>query len=186
MERLEEPRVVLGSEVAAPRLEDRREQAVDPLELLLLAGLVLGGGELRGVEALALDDLEEDGAVAGEERAADRAHLEGPDLTLDPQAAVSLAMMVHELSTNAIKYGALSVESGRVDVRWDVDLDKDGRALTLEWRESGGPPVVAPERPGFGTRLIERGLTASIKGKVTIAYLPEGLRCTMSARATRS
>ena len=98
---------------------------------------------------------------------------------LPPRAASPLCMAFHELATNAAKYGSLSRPGGSVRVTWTCDAD---RIVHIQWRESGGPPVVAPERPGFGTRLIERGLTASLKGKVTIAYLPEGLRCTMSAR----
>jgi PAS domain S-box-containing protein len=136
----------------------------------------------RNWEAAALAEVVRGSLVAAAGQAAERAHLEGPELTLTPQAAVSLAMMVHELSTNAIKYGALSVESGRVDVGWIVTHDEDEILLEFEWRESGGPPVVAPERRGFGTRLIERGLSASLKGTVAIEYLPEGLRCTMRVR----
>jgi PAS domain S-box-containing protein len=103
--------------------------------------------------------------------------IDGPDLQLAPKTAVSLGLATHELATNAVKYGALSVPDGRVEVRWRVE---DGR-LRLLWRESGGPPVVAPERRGFGSRMIERGLAAELGGNVKIQFEPEGVVCSVDA-----
>ncbi|MGN6498997.1 MAG: sensor histidine kinase [Tsuneonella sp.] len=111
-----------------------------------------------------------------------RVALAGPDLALPPQAAVSLAMLVHELSTNAIKYGALSCAEGRVAVDWAVDDEPDRRKLTVRWRESGGPPVAPPSRRGFGTRLIERGISAEGGNKAVLDFRPEGLACTIVTR----
>jgi two-component sensor histidine kinase len=91
--------------------------------------------------------------------------------------ALSIAMALHELATNAAKYGALSNESGRITLAWRVD----GATLRLEWREHGGPPVTAPTRRGFGTRLIERGLSAELGGEVRLAFEPDGVVCTMVA-----
>jgi len=112
-------------------------------------------------------------------RATDRERfsLDGPALRVGPQAAVALSMAVHELCTNAIKYGALSVEAGRVDVRWQVE---DGR-FSWNWHESGGPVVVAPTRTGFGSRMIERALAAQLAGRVTIDYRPGGVHCAIDA-----
>jgi PAS domain S-box-containing protein len=101
----------------------------------------------------------------------------GPALRLGPKSAVALSMAVHELCTNAIKYGALSAESGHVDVDWRA---QDGR-LHWQWRERGGPPVTQPTRTGFGARMIERALAMQLSGTVTIDYRASGLVCTIDA-----
>lgn len=111
----------------------------------------------------------------------DRLCMAGPDIPLAPKTAVSIAMAVHELATNAAKYGALSVPEGRVDVTWDAVDDR----LTLVWSEREGPPVVAPTRRGFGSRMIERGLAAELGGTVKIAFEPEGVVCTVEAPLPR-
>jgi PAS domain S-box-containing protein len=103
--------------------------------------------------------------------------IEGPAVALSPKTAVSLALAIHELATNAVKYGALSVAAGRVEIRWRLE---DGR-LRLLWRESGGPAVEPPPKRGFGSRMIERGLAAELGGEVTIEFRPEGVRCTVDA-----
>ena len=102
--------------------------------------------------------------------------LDGPTLRVGPKSAVTLAMAVHELCTNASKYGALSV-NGNVDLTWTAD---DGR-LRLRWSERGGPPVAAPLRRGFGARMIEQALGAQLRGKVTLDYAPAGLICSLDA-----
>jgi two-component sensor histidine kinase len=91
--------------------------------------------------------------------------------------AVSLALGLHELCTNAAKYGALSVPVGTVRVGWAAE---DGR-LRLEWREAGGPRVAPPASRGFGTRMIERGLAAELRGEVKIEFEPTGVVCTIDA-----
>jgi PAS domain S-box-containing protein len=101
----------------------------------------------------------------------------GPPVELAPKPAVSVAMALHELSTNAIKYGALSNADGRVEIEWTVA----GERLRLEWRERGGPAVSAPSRKGFGLRLIERGLAAELDGEVKLTFDSEGLTCTIDA-----
>ena len=101
----------------------------------------------------------------------------GEAIRLAPRAALALAMALHELGTNAAKYGALSVEGGRVSIAWSLVGDR----LRLEWRESGGPPVEAPERRGFGSRLIERGLEADLGGGAALHFDPGGLRCEIHA-----
>lgn len=108
----------------------------------------------------------------------------GPSLTLPPQTSVSLAMMIHELCINAIKYGALSSAEGSVDVTWKIDNTKGEPTLTLDWRESGGPRVEQPSRQGFGTRLIKRGMSTET-GKVEMDFKPDGLLCTISAKLVR-
>lgn len=108
----------------------------------------------------------------------DRFDMNGPSLTLPPQVSVSLAMIVHELCTNAIKYGALSNDTGRVGIDWSIEEVGDKRRLTLQWREEGGPPVEKPERSGFGTRLIARGLSSE-EGSVDMDFRKDGLVCTI-------
>ena len=119
-------------------------------------------------------------ATAGSD--AERVRTHGPAASLEPQAAMSLAMIVHELSTNAIKYGALSTERGGIDVTWSSTDVGDVREIALDWVESGGPPVVAPLRRGFGTRLIERGIASDLKSDVALEFRPEGLRCRVVVR----
>jgi two-component sensor histidine kinase len=88
-------------------------------------------------------------------------------------------MAVHELATNAAKYGALSVPNGCVTIAWNV-ASGDRPRLMLRWQERDGPPVVAPTRRGFGTRLIERSLTNELGGGVELMYEPAGLVCVMN------
>ena len=111
--------------------------------------------------------------------APERIVLRGEDLVLRPRAVLTLAMAVHELTTNAAKYGALSLSGGSVEVRWEP-LQTDGRKiLRLEWRESGGPEVKVPTRRSFGSRLIEGSIRAELNGTAQLTYAPEGLRCEM-------
>ncbi|WAS95277.1 AAA family ATPase [Nannocystis punicea] len=110
---------------------------------------------------------------------AGRFSLAGQDVRLRPEAAVTLGMVFHELSTNAAKYGALSVPSGHVDVAWNVNTCAAERRIHLEWHEMHGPPTQAPRRKGFGSRLIERDLERQFAGAVRLEFLPEGVRCVM-------
>jgi PAS domain S-box-containing protein len=106
-----------------------------------------------------------------------RFEVDGPILRLAPQAAVTLSMAVHELCTNAVKYGALSARSGSVAITWSVD---DNR-FRWRWSERSGPPVVPPAQTGFGSRLIERSLASQLSAEVKISYEPRGLICTIDA-----
>jgi len=106
--------------------------------------------------------------------------LEGPDLPILPKTAITLALAIHELATNAVKHGALSRPEGRVAIRWARTGDHPAR-LSLLWEERGGPKVAVPARRGFGTRMIERGLAAEFGGAVKIDFRPEGLVCTVDA-----
>jgi two-component sensor histidine kinase/CheY-like chemotaxis protein len=106
-----------------------------------------------------------------------RVTAEGPELTVTPKAAQSLNLALHELVTNAAKYGALSREAGRVQARWEIEGARAERRLVFTWEERGGPEIAAPpERKGFGSRLIEQTLSFELKGSVTLDYAPEGLR----------
>ncbi|AWN38182.1 PAS domain-containing sensor histidine kinase [Methylobacterium radiodurans] len=107
--------------------------------------------------------------------------LSGPPVAVGPRAALSLALMIHELATNAAKYGALSLPDGRIAVAWSVVPDGADATVNLAWTERGGPPVVPPAHRGFGSRLIERGLAGAVGGAVSLDYAPEGLACRVAA-----
>jgi len=103
--------------------------------------------------------------------------LGGPELELRPKAALALGLAFHELATNAVKYGALSVHGGVVRVNWEVLERPEGRCLVLRWTELGGPPVEKPTRGGFGRTILERGLSLELKGKIAMYFQPEGVQC---------
>lgn len=111
----------------------------------------------------------------------DRFTVDGPYVHLVPSAALSLAMAVHELCTNAAKYGALSVKDGHVDIAWQLEGCAQDRRLHVRWTESGGPHVALPTTKGFGSRLIERALALELGGQVLVAYEPSGVVCTIDA-----
>ncbi len=102
------------------------------------------------------------------------------DLRLNPKATVAIGMAVHELATNAAKYGALSTPEGRVTVAWSVDPPQAPTRLLLTWTERDGPSVTPPTRRGFGARLLERGLAGELSGVVRLAYDQSGLVCAMT------
>jgi len=110
-----------------------------------------------------------------------RFQIEGPSVRLSPSAALAFSMALHELCTNAAKYGALTSEEGRVVITWQVVGVKDNRCLILNWEESGGPTVVVPKRKSFGSRLIERALAAELNGEVHVDFKRSGVACTIKA-----
>ncbi|WP_395671247.1 HWE histidine kinase domain-containing protein [Phenylobacterium sp.] len=116
-------------------------------------------------------------AAAAEPYGPGRWRIEGPEVSLPPQIALSLSLALHELATNAAKYGALSGPEGEVEIDW---ASRDGE-LRLTWRERGGPLVSAPTRRGFGTRLIERGLARELGGDVKLEFAPDGVVCEVRA-----
>ena len=105
-----------------------------------------------------------------------RVRITGPILALGPAAAQPIAMAVHELATNAAKYGALSAPQGRVAVEWRLD----GAALSLVWSESGGPPVTPPTRHGLGTSVIQRSIADQLGGTVRFDWRAQGLHCAIT------
>ncbi|MEF2549840.1 chemotaxis protein CheB [Aurantimonas sp. A2-1-M11] len=110
-----------------------------------------------------------------------RFRINGPYVWLSPSAALSIAMALHELATNAAKYGALTVEKGLVEIAWHLVGEGQDRRLALRWTESGGPPVTSPTRKGFGSRLVQRVLAAELGGTVSVAYETSGVVCTIDA-----
>ena len=112
--------------------------------------------------------------------APERIRMNGPAVPLSPRLAVVLSMIVHEIATNAAKYGALSNETGRVTLEWEVIADTPKPRLRLIWTEIGGPPVTEPVRRGFGSRLIERSARDQLGGEATVDFLPRGVVCTVT------
>ena len=106
----------------------------------------------------------------------ERIVLSGPDVPLTSQLAVSLGMAIHELTTNAAKYGSLSVYGGKVEVNWSVTIGATRRTLSFDWVESGGPPVTQPQRQGFGSRLLAYVLPGQIQARSRIDFASNGVR----------
>lgn len=99
-------------------------------------------------------------------------------IILGPEQAVSMSMALHELATNALKYGALSTATGRISITWTVR--EDDQAYGIVWQESGGPSVTEPDRAGFGTTMVCRALANELQGDVNLVYAPEGVTCRVS------
>jgi two-component sensor histidine kinase len=113
--------------------------------------------------------------------------VEGPEVLLAPAATQPMAIVLHELATNASKYGALTTPHGRISVRWSVRREGDAPgALVLDWIESGGPAVTAPRQPGYGTGAIRNLIPYEIGGRVELAFDTEGVRCRIELPAKRA
>jgi two-component system CheB/CheR fusion protein len=112
-----------------------------------------------------------------------RAVLEGPEVHLQPRATTTLGIIIHELATNALKYGAFATPGGRLSVHWTFEDHAGSRTFVLHWRERGGPPVIAPKHKGFGTDLIERSLEFEFGGSAVLDFAPGGLVATLSIPA---
>jgi PAS domain S-box-containing protein len=116
---------------------------------------------------------------------ADRFAVSGPEVPLSAKTALALSMALHELAANAGKYGALSDDAGRVALAWEAEGREGDARLRIRWAERGGPPATPPQRKGFGSRLIERGLAAELGGTARLAFEPGGLVCTIEAPMPR-
>ncbi len=141
------------------------------LQALARAHEVLTGAQW---DSVALRELVQ--ITAEEAGGPERFSFDGPDLELSPQHATTLSMALHELTTNALKYGALSCDGGVVTVAWRLEPG-DAPRLHLSWRESGGPVVVPPTRKGFGTKMINRVLAAEFSAEVRFDFAPDGVCC---------
>jgi len=124
-----------------------------------------------GAELSALATQELAPYLAGDKA---RVRIDGPQLLLRPPVAQAIAMTLHELATNAAKYGALSVAEGQVEVKWSLAT---GGRLMLDWCETSGPPVTEPKRQGFGTRVIEQMIMGQLKGTMRLDWRADGLAC---------
>jgi two-component sensor histidine kinase len=109
-------------------------------------------------------------------------HLSGPDITLSPEAAQTVSMVLHELTTNAAKHGALSTDDGMVSVRWRQARSADAH-LCIEWEETGGPPVRVPRRSSYGTEVIRNLVPYELGGTVDFRLAASGVRCVVTIPA---
>ena len=114
---------------------------------------------------------------------AERFTIEGENIRLSPKAALALGIAFNELATNAVKFGALSNETGTIAIRWTLEQRSDGRWLSLQWREKDGPRVAPPTERGFGSRVVEKGLAHELDGQVNLDYAPGGVVCTIDVPA---
>ncbi|WP_245452113.1 sensor histidine kinase [Mesorhizobium waimense] len=112
----------------------------------------------------------------------DRFQISGEAVWLPPNLALSLALAIHELTTNAIKYGALSAAGGTVSICWTVNSRSERQRLSMQWRELGGPPVRPAEQKGFGTRMLERIFDSESTGSVSMTFEPPGVVCTFEMK----
>lgn len=110
-----------------------------------------------------------------------RIETSGPDVRLGARAALALGMALHELGTNATKYGALSGDAGIVRLTWRARASAAGTELDLEWRETDGPPVTPPRRRGFGSRLLTQGVRSDLNGAAELVFAPDGVVCRITA-----
>lgn len=136
-------------------------------------------------QGVSLDDLTRSQLrhLAGE--IGERVLISGTRITLSPAAAQGIGMALHELATNAMKHGALSVETGKVLIDWQIENGLDGPVFRIEWREQDGPPVSEPSSEGFGRTVIERMAAHAVDGDVSLDYLPDGVRWRLSAPLER-
>ena len=148
----------------------RRLQALSTAHSLIFQAN-WGETELRAVVEQALNPFRRAGEPSF--------RIEGDAVKLPPKAALALTLMLHELATNAAKYGALSEEEGQVDVRWSLTPGEPS-TLRLGWSEHGGPPVAPPSRKGFGHTLIERSIRYELDGVAKLDFPPAGMRAEIS------
>jgi two-component sensor histidine kinase len=132
-------------------------------------------------EAAALGAVVREALRAFEDPGGWRFEVAGPSARIGPQAALAVALAVHELATNAVKYGALSADDGVVEVAWRED--RDGAAMLVEWRERGGPPVTPPTHRGFGSRLLA-SLAADLGAAAALDFAESGLVCRLTVPLT--
>jgi two-component sensor histidine kinase len=162
---------------SADNMDDFRDSIIARIGSLAKTHTLLVEGEATAASLRTMIEGEVEAHSGGH-----RIALDGPDVTLPSQVAVAVGMALHELITNAVKYGALSVPAGHVDLRWAVKPGDGGDHLLMEWLENGGPVVHKPERRGFGSALLERVLSPELNGEVAVDYRPEGVRARIEAR----
>ena len=162
----------------APDFETAKESLAARLIALGKAHDILLTGERESAD---IDAVITGALSIHDDRQPGRFAIRGPAIEVGPKAALSLSLMMHELATNAVKYGALSVPEGRVVVDWQILDGVAEPSLRMAWTEQGGPAVQPPARRGFGSRLIERGLAGAIGGEVSLLYEPGGVVCRVEA-----
>ena len=152
--------------------EESRQVLLGRMNALARTHDLLFESHWRGAELRALAGALQ--PFAGERAGA--IEIDGAPVELNARQALSVSLVLHELATNAAKYGALSVAEGRVRLRWQLEQAEEGRCVHLWWEERGGPPATAPQSTGFGTQLIRRAFGFELDGTADLAFEPEGLR----------
>jgi PAS domain S-box-containing protein len=161
---------------SAGSLEEARQSLTARIGALGVAqDLLLQGANNADIADIVRGICALHGGLAG------RIGVTGPAVELKPKAALAVTLTLHELATNAAKYGALSNDAGRVEIGWRILRGREGDRFSLVWSEHDGPRVEPPARKGFGSRLIERGIAGELGGEVHVLHEPSGLVCTLSA-----
>jgi two-component system, chemotaxis family, CheB/CheR fusion protein len=155
-------------------VREYRDSFIGRLSALSRAHSLLLDAQWRGAD---LKQLVEQALQAYAVDRPDVLEIQGDPVRLSPSEGLGLSLILHELATNAAKYGALSRSEGRVRVSWEVEQGDDSRRVRLRWEEQGVPELEALVRRGFGTRLIERACRHELEGEVELDYTSEGLRC---------
>jgi len=169
---------IMGSTArSVDNIEDFKTALFGRIQSLAKTHLLLADDD----RAVNFDDILRGELDAFDDGSKKRIVLSGPEVPLSAQLAVSLGMAIHELTTNAAKFGALSVYGGKVAVTWKVTIGASRRILSFDWVESDGPPVAEPQRHGFGSRLLDFVLPGQIQAETRIEYAPQGVRvyCTL-------
>jgi PAS domain S-box-containing protein len=164
--------IVRQSLRSAPSVKEAAEAADSRVRALSMAHDVLTAENWSGA---LMEDLANQTLRPFIDQTRGSIRIEGPPFRLKPKSALAMSLALHELATNAAKYGALSNDGGEVSLVWSIEDLSGERRLHMEWRERGGPPVARPTRFGFGSRLIERALASEIGGVAAIDYRPEGV-----------
>ncbi len=176
---------IMGSTArTSDTIEDFKEALIGRIGALAKTHVLLSEDD-RGVT---FGDLLHSELDAFDDGTEGRIRLSGPDVPITSQLAVSLGMVAHELTTNAAKFGALSIYGGTVEVTWSETIEANRRRLDFDWIESGGPPVKQPTRQGFGSRMLEFVMPGQIQAKTSIDYRPDGVRvhCSVPMAATKA
>jgi len=159
-----------------PDIDEFKESVVGRIQALARAHGLLAASRWNAVAMRSLVDEE----LEPYANSADRVARSGPDVNLKPVAAQSIGLVIHELATNAAKYGALSLPGGRIKVHWL----HDGGRLRINWHESGGPPVRTPSRIGFGSAMIQITIERQLNGELEFDWAPDGLNCQIAVDET--
>jgi len=157
-----------------PAVQEFLKRFLGRLHALAAAADLLLAGNREAIDANAVVRAT---LVPFDEEKSSRIRISGPDLRLSEDLGGGLALAVHELATNALKYGALSVTGGTISLTWTVAPGIEGDDVVFEWKEQGGPPPEPPTREGFGNRVIKSVTSREKTGSVTIEYPPDGVYC---------
>jgi len=166
-----------------PAVEEYYRVIIARLRALFSAAEVVMASEARMADLRKI--LEATLAAFDDEGTKARIALEGPPLAMPEEAAASLALAVHELATNATKYGALSSREGIVNLTWDLNRSNGTPKLEILWKENGGPPVKQPSHEGFGSRVIRYAASRQKDGKVDLTYASDGVSCRIAFALAR-